>query len=137
MDAQPYPNMGEKPTLMWETTKESCSPGALCITCCLNCRKLGSPLSSLRWDAGLLPQQRFTASLTPERDPREAEFRFPRQVKFVYLLGLRCPDSLLEGVFLFRSNLHTRRQKLGPRGMVLTCFGFPGSGISFLCNDQN
>lgn len=46
---------------------------------------------------------------TLEKDPAEAEFRFPRHVNCVYLLGL-MPHSLLQGVFLCGSNL--RRQKV-------------------------
>lgn len=41
--------------------------------------------------SALLLQQYFTASIPLETDPGEAEFRFSRQVKFVYMLGLRCP----------------------------------------------
>lgn len=67
----------------------------------------------------VLPQQFFMASLTQEKDPGEAEFRFPRLAMFVYLLGFRCAHSLLKGVFLFRGNPNTRRQKLGPREMLV------------------
>lgn len=48
-----------------------------------------------------------------EKDPDEAELRFRRHVKLVCLLGLTDLNSLLKGVFLFRGNLHTRRQSLG------------------------
>lgn len=54
-----------------------------------------------------LPQQFIIASITLEKDA--AEFRFPRHVNCVYLLGL-MPHSLLQGMFLCGGNL--RRQKV-------------------------
>lgn len=66
-----------------------------------------------RFDCRLPPPAVLYSIHNPEKDPGEVEFRFHRHVKFVYLLGLTYPNSLLKGMLRFRGNLHTRRQNLG------------------------